>query len=105
MGRDRALADGRLPVGIESGHLEFARDQIGHAIEDVVLVDHVLVQRHRLDAERLAEPAHRDRSEAALVRHTDGGLQDPFPTERPAALRGSTRRLEWLLHPVLIHAT
>src|SRR5439155_16650074 len=41
----------------------------------VALTGHVVVQRHRLDPEYLAEPAHAQRPDAAFVSEGDRGLQ------------------------------
>ena len=51
-----------------------------------VLVGDVLVQRHRLDAEALAETAHRERTQAVAVGKLDGGIEDPVAIERHAWL-------------------
>jgi len=52
---------------------DVAQHQVGDAIEDVVLVGHVVVQRHRLDPDLPAEPAHGQRVDPALVGKHDGG--------------------------------
>ena len=72
-----------VPVG---GHLDVAQDQVDDAVEDVVLVGHVVVQRHRLDPELLAEPAHGQRLDPALVGQGDGGAQHPLPAQRGSPL-------------------
>jgi NADPH:quinone reductase-like Zn-dependent oxidoreductase len=45
-GREHPLADGRLPVG-PAGWVDLADDDVDHAVQQLVLVGHVLVQRHR----------------------------------------------------------
>ena len=62
------LPHGRLPVRPGRRDVDVAQDQVDDAVEDVVLVRHVVVQRHRLDPELLAEPAHGQRADPALVR-------------------------------------
>ena len=58
VGRDRGPADRLLPVGVARRHLDLAGDRVDDAVEEVVLVRHVVVERHRLDSELLAELAH-----------------------------------------------
>jgi hypothetical protein len=43
------LAHGLLPAGLAGGQLDLAEDEVDDAVEDVVLVGHVVVQRHGLD--------------------------------------------------------
>ncbi len=57
-GRDRALTHGRLPVSSVGRQSDFAENEIDEAIEEVILVGDVIVQRHRLDLELLADLAH-----------------------------------------------
>src|SRR5262249_47900315 len=51
------------------------------AVQDRVLVRHVLVEGHRLDAERLPEAAHGDRVETVSVGKPDGRGKDLFAAE------------------------
>jgi hypothetical protein len=95
VGRGRAPAHGHLPVASDGGKLDLARDEINDAIQDVVLVRGMLVQGHRLDPELFAEPAHRERLEAAFVGKSDRGLQHSFPAQRGAPFRP---RLGFLRH-------
>ena len=64
--------------------LECRGNAIGDPGQDLVLVGDVLVQRHRLDAEALAETAHRERTQAVAVGKLDGGIEDPVAIERHA---------------------
>jgi hypothetical protein len=57
-GRKNPLPDCRLPVGPASRRIDLADDDVDHPVEHLVLVRHVLVQRHRNDAELLGELAH-----------------------------------------------
>jgi len=50
-GADRPLAHGRLPVGFDRRQADLAEHQVDHAVEQVALAGHVVVQRHRLDPE------------------------------------------------------
>src|SRR5262249_53236732 len=61
---------------------------LGDAVEDVLLVGDVVVQRHRLGADELAEAAHGERGDALLIGDTYGGPQDAVPGERDARLGG-----------------
>ena len=71
------------PLG--AGRLELADHALDDAVEQVVLVPDVAVERHGVDAELLAEPAHAQRLEAAAVGEVDGGLQDALAGQRRAA--------------------
>ena len=53
--------------------IDLAEHEIDHAVEEVVLVGHVVVQRHRLDPELVAEPAHAQRRDAVLIGKGDRG--------------------------------
>jgi hypothetical protein len=72
---DRQLPDRRLPLAPCRGRLDLAGDEVDDAVQDLVLVGDVAVQRHRLDTEILAEPAHAQALDAALVRQRDRGAQ------------------------------
>ena len=89
--RDRGPTDRRLPVGLAGGHLDLARDQLDDAVQEVVLVGHVVVERHRLDPELLAELAHAERLDPAFVRERDRGAQHPLPAQRDAGLWARVR--------------
>jgi hypothetical protein len=80
------LAQGRLPVPTGRGHVDLAEDDLDHAVEEVVLARDVVVERHRLDAELLREPAHRQGPEAAFVCDGDRGTQHPLAAQGPSAL-------------------
>jgi hypothetical protein len=66
-------------------------DGIGHPVEHVVLAPHVGVERHRLDAELLREPAHAHGLDALPVREVDRRLQDTGPGEALAPVLGLRR--------------
>jgi hypothetical protein len=75
------------PVVGGSGELELVHHAFGDALEDVVLVLDVVVQRHRLDAELPADPAHRDGLETLFVHDAQRRLDDPVSGERLAVPR------------------
>ena len=86
VGRDRPATHRLLPVVYVESQVDLARDELDHAVEDVVLVGHVVVQRHRLDAELLGELAHAERLDPTLVGKVDrarrmrsllNGVRDP----------------------------
>jgi hypothetical protein len=66
--------------------LDLTDDDLGDAIEQVVLALDVAVDRHRVDTELLAELAHAQVVEAAPVGEGDAGLEDAFAGEGSAAL-------------------
>ena len=77
--------------------VELADDGVDHAVEQRLLVGDVVVQRHRLDPELLAEPAHRQRAETLVVGEGHGRLQDEVSAQRLAGglghLAAKTRRM------------
>ena len=77
-----------LPVGADRRQLDLAEDEVDDAVQDPLLVGEVVVERHRLDAERLTELAHAERLEPALIGELQRGLEHPLPgqRERGAAL-------------------
>ena len=62
--------------------LDLAEDEVGDAVQEVVLVGDVVVERHRLDPELLPEPAHAERVDAGLVGERDGGAQHALSVQR-----------------------
>jgi hypothetical protein len=58
-GRDRPLAHRGLPVDVGRRQLDLAEDDVDHPVEELVLVGHVVVERHRACAELVCELAHR----------------------------------------------
>ena len=78
--------------GIEGGHdgTDLGGDLLHHRVEEGLLAGDVVVERHRLDAELLADPPHRDRRDALRVGHVDRSTHDALAAERGArgALRG-----------------
>ena len=68
-GGEDPLAHRRLPVRVLDRRIDLGDDHVDHPVQEFVFVGHVLVQRHRDDAELLREPAHAERLDAALVGH------------------------------------
>jgi hypothetical protein len=59
-----------------ASRVEIARFRIAdHAVEELLLVCDVLVERHRHDAKLLCEPAHAERFKPGLIGERDGSLQ------------------------------
>src|SRR3954451_18910285 len=87
--REHALADAVLPIQRRIGRVELADDDVDHAVEQLVLVGDVLVQRHRDDPQLLRQAAHAHPGDADLVGQGDRGAQHPVTVERgaPALLR------------------
>ena len=81
-GGDRPLTHGLLPVERVGGQGDLGDDEVDHAVEHVVLVGHVVVERHRFDPEPQSELAHGQCVDALLVGKRDGGAQHPLPVER-----------------------
>jgi hypothetical protein len=65
-------------------------DDVGQAIEQVVLVADVAVERHRLDPEALAELAHADGVDPALVGQVHRRPEHAVPTDRRAPFRSGS---------------
>ena len=62
-------------------------DPIDDRVDDVALVGDMVVERHRLDAERPGELPHRQRLDAAFICEPDRRGEHPLPAERDAGLR------------------
>ena len=62
--------------------VDLADDDVDHAVEQLVLVGHVLVERHRHDAQFLSELAHVQRLDPRRVGERHGGAQHAVPAER-----------------------
>ena len=83
-GRHHVLAQRGLPGPARRRSLDLADDDLDDAIEQVVLVADVAVERHGIDAELLAELAHAQRLDAASIGER--------PRPPGARGRGSTAR-------------
>src|SRR4249919_2023746 len=75
--------------------LEAGHHPVADALQEVVLVPHVVVERHRLGADLAGDPAHGDRIESLGVHDVQGRLDDPVAREAFAGLRGSHGTFTW----------
>ena len=66
-GRDRAVALRGRPVGSGGRRVYLAADEVHDAIEDGLLVGHVVVERHHLEPEASGQVAHAQRVDALVV--------------------------------------
>ena len=78
---------GRLPVGVLRRWLDLPDHDVDDAVEDVLLVPDVVVERHRVDTEDLAELAHADGVAAASIGELEGSLEDPLLAQREPGRR------------------
>ena len=81
MGRDRAAPEAPPSSPAAGWQLDLAHHDVDDLVPHVVLVRHVVVERHRLDAELLADLAHRERVDSIVVGEADGGAQDALPAQ------------------------
>ena len=86
MDGNRAIADRCVPVACRRRRFAFGQHEVEHAVEEIVLVGDVVVERHGLEAERLAEVSHRQRLDPAFVGELESCLQDAVAGERAAGL-------------------
>ena len=77
-----------LPVPAGGLDFDLADHDLDRAVQQLVLVLHVPVERHGLDAELLAEPAHAQGIDAAAIGEVHGRSKDPLPGEGRATFRG-----------------
>jgi hypothetical protein len=77
-----------LPVGTGDRGIDLAHDDVHHPVDEVILVGHVLVERHRHHAQRLRQPAHSERLQARFVGERDGGAQGSVPIDAAPAPAG-----------------
>ena len=63
----------RAPVVDAGREVDLRPDEVGHAVQNVILIGYVIVERHGFDAEARAEGSHAQRFDAALVGEVDGG--------------------------------
>jgi hypothetical protein len=75
----------RLDLSFRERHL--LPHELDDPVEQAVLALGVVVDRHRIDAQLRAEPAHRERVEALAIDEAERGLQDPSAVE-PASNGG-----------------
>jgi hypothetical protein len=87
-GVHRLRANGGLPVIAPGRLLDLSEDRLDQAVEQIVLVANVAIQRHGVDAELLAQLAHAERLDAAAVGELDRDEEDALPAERRPAPDG-----------------
>jgi EmrB/QacA subfamily drug resistance transporter len=85
-GRQRPPAHRGLPVDIGRGQLDLTENDVDHAVEEFLLVGHVVVQGHRAGPEPIGEFPHRQRLEPVTDGEFDGGVQHPLPAQRDSYL-------------------
>src|SRR5437868_4815116 len=69
--------------------VELAHHCFADPVEHVFLVAHVVVERHRLDADLASDPAHRDGLEAVGIHDAERGGDDALAGQTLAFFRGS----------------
>jgi hypothetical protein len=93
-GRGRAPAHRLLPITLTRGQLDLGEHEVDHAVEQLVLVRDVVIERHGAGAEFATQPTHAERLE-------------PFGIGEPERLAQHAQRVEPLARlgtaPVLSH--
>src|SRR4029077_3172920 len=72
----------RPPVRTGGVHRDLGDDHVDHAVEEVLLAADMGVERHGLDAQLLAQPAHAHGVDAFAIGEIDRSLKDPRPGQR-----------------------
>jgi hypothetical protein len=83
--RQDPRTDAVPPVLVWASGFDLAHDVVDHRVEELVLVGHVLVERHGDDVEALGQVAHAQRLDADLVGEGHRGLDDVVAL-KPGAL-------------------
>ena len=76
----------RVEVRAAHRRIHLVNNEIDHAVQNVFLVGHVVVERHGLDSELLADPAHADGVDPAFVCKSHSGAKNALPAQRRARL-------------------
>src|SRR5450631_4341403 len=76
-----AISHRRLPLAAPRRQLDLPEHHIDHAVEDLVLVRDVVVQRHGFDLQAVRQPAHGERADAIRISEGDAFEDDPFPAQ------------------------
>ena len=97
-GREGPRAHGRLPPADGRRQADLAEYDVDHPVQEVGLAGHVVVQRHRLDPEDLAQLAHAEGADAAFVGEGYRGLEHLVAAQRRPPGRG----VPGCRHPVLL---
>src|SRR5438445_13136446 len=77
---DGAAADCDVPAAVIR-KLDLADDAVDHRVDEVTFVRDVVVERHRLDAERLRELSHREGFEPVAIGERDRLVEDAVAVE------------------------
>ena len=80
------VAEVGRPVAGRGRSFDLADDALDDPVEQVVLAPDVAVERHRVDAELLAELAHAQGLEAVAIREVHRDAEDPVAVERRSPL-------------------
>ncbi len=72
------LVNSGPPIKTLGGHLRFGDNKVNNAAEDVILVGHVVVQRHDLEPELVRQLAHAQRLDPVLIGITHRCGEDPI---------------------------
>ena len=62
--------------------LDLGEDGVDHAVEQVLLAAHVVVERHRFDPELLPKAAHAERLDSLTIGKVDRGAEHPLAIQR-----------------------
>ena len=84
----RSRPDRLGPVAPARRELPLREHEVEHPVEQVVLVRDVAVEGHRLEAELVTEPAHRQRLDARAVGELERHAQDAVAAEWDPRLLG-----------------
>ncbi len=68
------------------GQVDRLEDRIDDAVENRIFVGHVVVERHRLDAQLLGHPSHRDGLDTTRVGNADRTLDHASSVQRLSRL-------------------
>src|SRR4029077_7029998 len=91
----------RAPVGAAWIDRDPPDDRVDQAVQEVFLATDMRVERHRLDAQLLAEPAHADRVDALVICEVERSRQHPGAAEWRPALLALVPRLDALQKTLL----
>jgi hypothetical protein len=88
------LAQGVAPVAGDAVlHDDLAREGVGHAVEELLLVGDVVVERHRPHPEFRGDVAHRDGVDAVAVGDSQGGRDDGVRAQPAPCLAAGVGRV------------
>src|SRR5438309_8383286 len=91
------MPDSGLPIGSGGRRIDLADDHIDHSVQELFLVGHMLVERHRDDPQLLSEISHAQCFDPDVIGKGDGGAEHPVPTQLDAA-----PSLDLLSHPYFL---